>query len=290
MVNTSVAAVQDGDGVSLLFMATAIARNDFIDPAKVSLTAPSNGSSYIVSECSLQWCLQYDTGVQVINGSISNRKTWLSAPNVTNSLPRVDLQNNPVWNASFASSSPPSALNSSKPVPDFTISINYADTSGIREYLVSILGTSWAASNLGSAYLPPILAQTLNVSQSATLMMENLASSMTKNVRTSRNATSVSGQAMTNVTHVKVHWGWLFLLVVTIGMSIIFLLIVIISSHLSDTFLWKSNSLALLFHGLEGWSSTELDATKVATMTRMAGTMDVQLKRDSNGLLKIVRS
>jgi hypothetical protein len=73
-------------------------------------------------------------------------------------------------------------------------------------------------------------------------------------------------------------------------MSIIFLLIVIISSHLSDTFLWKSNSLALLFHGLDGWSSTELDATKVAIMTRMARTMDGQLRRDSDGLLKIVRS
>jgi hypothetical protein len=121
-------------------------------------------------------------------------------------------------------------------------------------------------------------------------MMDNLAASMTKNVRTSRNATSVYGQAITNVTYVKVHWGWLSLLVITTGMSIVFLFIVIISSHLSTTFLWKSNSLALLFHGLDGWSSTELDATKVATMTRMAKTMDGQLKRDSDGLLKIVRS
>jgi hypothetical protein len=120
--------------------------------------------------------------------------------------------------------------------------------------------------------------------------MENLATSMTKHVRASRNATSVPGQALADVTFVKVHWGWLSLLITTTGMSMIFLLMAIILSHLSTTFLWRSNSLALLFHGLEGWSSTELDATKVATMTRMAGTMDVQLKRDSNGLLKIVRS
>jgi hypothetical protein len=137
---------------------------------------------------------------------------------------------------------------------------------------------------------PPILAQTLYASQNVSLMMDNLAASMTKNVRTSRNATSVYGQAITNVTYVKVHWGWLSLLVITTGMSIVFLFIVIISSRLSATFLWKSNSLALLFHGLDGWSSTELDATKVATMTRMAKTMDGQLKRDSDGLLKIVRS
>jgi hypothetical protein len=70
----------------------------------------------------------------------------------------------------------------------------------------------------------------------------------------------------------------------------LFLLMVIILSHSSGTFLWKSNSLALLSHGLDGWSPTELEATRVVHMTRMARTMDGQLKRDSDGLLKIVRN
>jgi hypothetical protein len=287
MVNTTCGHVNVNDGLTLLRMATTIARNDHIDLAKVSLIAPSNGSSYMVSECSLQWCFQYDTDVQFVNGSISKRKTRLLAPNPVNSLPNTT---DVLWNVTLAQGALPSLLKTSEPIPDFNISINHADTLGIREYLGSILNTSWATSSLGADSQPPILAQTLYVSQDATLMMGNLAASMSKNVRTSRNATSVYGQAMTNVTYVKVHWGWLLLLVVTISMSIIFLLIVIISSHLSDTFLWKSNSLALLFHGLDGWSSTELDATKVAIMTRMARTMDGQLRRDSDGLLKIVRS
>jgi hypothetical protein len=248
MVNTSVGAVQGGDGVSLLFMATAIARNDFIDPAKVSLTAPSNGSSYIVSECSLQWCLQYDTGVQVINGSIANRDTWLVARrDATNSLPRNrpdDLWDNPVWNASFAHDPLPSIFKSNESVPNLNIFINHADTLGIRDHLANILDTSWVASSYETAssfglVSPPILAQTLYASQNVSLMMNNPATSMTKQVRASRIATSVPGQALADVTFVKVHWGWVSLLIATIGLSIVFLLMVIILSHLSATFLWK---------------------------------------------------
>jgi hypothetical protein len=298
MVNNSVEALDIFDGMTLLRMATAMARNEHIDSARVSLTA-SNGSSYTVSECSLQWCLQYDTNVQIINGSIANRDTWLVARrDAADSLfanDPIHLEANPVWNASFAHHPLPSLFKSSEPVPDLNIFINHADTLGIRDYLAEILHTSWIASSFGmsssiGSISPPILAQTLYASQNVSLMMDNLAASMTKHVRASRNATSVPGQALTDVTFFKVHWGWLSLLVATIGLSIVFLLVVIILSHLSATFLWKSNSLALLFHGLDGWSSTELDATKVATMTRMARTMDGQLKRDSDGLLKIIRT
>jgi hypothetical protein len=208
----------------------------------------------------------------------------------TNTLHGHNLTTDLVWNLTLAQDSLQGLLHTSEHVSNSSIFINHADTVGIREYLGSILSTSWATSNQVPTSRLPILAQTLYVNQNMTPMMKSLAESMSKNVRNSRNATSVLGQAMTNVTYVEVHWDWLLLLVVTIGMSIIFLLMVIISSHLSATYLWKSNSLALLFHGLNGWSPTELDATRVATMTRMARTMDAQLKRDSDGRLKIVRS
>lgn len=288
MVNNTLA--EAGDDLTLLHMATAIARNDRMTADKVSLIAPSNGSSYTISDCYLRWCSEYIIDVQIINGSIANRKTWLVPLSAPSSLPSMSSSSSAVWNVSLAPGPAPSIFNSSEPVPDFNISINLADTVGTRDYLASILSTSWASSNAGSDSSPPILAQTLYASQDITLMMENLAASMTKHIRASRNHTSIPGQALSNVTYVKVHWGWLSLLIATTGMSVVFLLIVIILSHLSDTFLWKSNSLALLFHGLDGWSSRELDATKVATMTRMASTMEGQLKRDSDGLLKIVRS
>jgi hypothetical protein len=49
-------------------------------------------------------------------------------------------------------------------------------------------------------------------------MMDQFAASMTKQIRASRNATSVSGHAFTNATYVKVHWGWLSLLIATTGL------------------------------------------------------------------------
>jgi hypothetical protein len=151
MVNNSVGALDESDGMTLLRMATAMVRNDHIDPARVSLTVPSNGSSYTVFECALRWCLQYDTNVQIINGSIANRDTWLVARrNATDSLPRDDLDDlwdNPVWNASFAHDPLPSIFKSSEAVPDFNIFINHADTLGIRDHLANILDTSWIASS-----------------------------------------------------------------------------------------------------------------------------------------------
>jgi hypothetical protein len=303
MIDNSIGHFDGNDGMTLLRIATVMARNDNIDPARVSLIPSRNGSSYTLSECSLQWCLQHDTEIRVVDGSSVHFDAWLiTHRDATNSLPHVDLVANPVWNATFAQDIPPNTFNSSEPVPNLNIFINHADTLRVRNYLASILDTSWIASNLDlAAQSPPILAQTLYASQNISLMMDRLAASMTKHIRVSRNATSVSGHAftnatsvsghaLTNATYVKVHSGWLSLLIATIGMSMLFLLMVIILSHSSGTFLWKSNSLALLSHGLDGWSPTELEATRVVHMTRMARTMDGQLKRDSDGLLKIVRN
>jgi hypothetical protein len=234
MINNTVGVLDFNDGMTLLWMATAIARNDHIDPARVSLTAPSNGSSYIVSDCTLQWCYQYDNDVQIVNGSIVNRDTWLIAHrDATNSLPAVDLMANPVWNATFAHDPLPNTFNIKEPVPNFNISINHADTLYIRDYVAKILETSWV---LGSSSQSPLLAHTLHASQHVSLMMDHLAASMTKHIRASRNATTVSGKALTKVTYVKVHWGWLSLLIATTGMSMVFLLMVIILSHTSATF------------------------------------------------------
>jgi hypothetical protein len=89
MVNNSVEALDISDGMTLLQMATAMPRNHHIDPARVSLTLPSNEASYTFSECALRWCLQYDTNVRIINGSIANRDTWLVARrDTTNGLSR----------------------------------------------------------------------------------------------------------------------------------------------------------------------------------------------------------
>jgi hypothetical protein len=170
IVNNSVEALDLFDRMTLLRMATAMARNEDIDSARVSLTA-SNGSSYTVSECALRWYLQYDTNVQICYGSIANRDTWLVARrNATNSLPRNrldDLWDNPVWNASFAHDPLPSIFKSNESVLNLHIFINHADTLGIRDHLANIPDASWiassyeTASNLGSTSLHPIYSMSL---------------------------------------------------------------------------------------------------------------------------------
>lgn len=78
MITNSVKTLSRDDGMTLLQMTMAMARNDHTDPARVPLTAPHNGSSYTASECTLHWYVQHDTNVKFINGSVLARDTWLT--------------------------------------------------------------------------------------------------------------------------------------------------------------------------------------------------------------------
>jgi hypothetical protein len=266
-----------------------------VDVSSSDISIPTDGDiygdnrpSHTIPECSLRWCLASDIEVKVFNGSLSRQAELVDVFDTAYTRHYSDYNRNhlenleqivPLSTVTYQFNEDQSTLNIPR---ELNITVNLADTSAIRQQLASILKTKWSTHNV-NAYDSNLLAETLLGCQNLSLVMWN-------HIRTTRNATDIYGEAWTNVTFVKVRWGWLSLLVITTALSIIFLTMVIILNHLNAISLWKSNNLALLFHGLDGWSSSELDVREVATMTKMAGTMKGKLEQNMDGYLKIVRS
>jgi hypothetical protein len=106
------------------------------------------------------------------------------------------------------------------------------------------------------------------------------------------NATMLLGDAITNLVFVKVRSPWLILLILETVFAAAFLMTSIIMSQ-GRNHLYKSSILALLFHGLSGWTELELMVQGLEVpenLQKQAKTMKAMLKRDDEGTLKLVRS
>ena len=95
----------------------------------------------------------------------------------------------------------------------------------------------------------------LNQTTDWNFLMSALAKAMTTYIRDpiqSKGAYSVNGTASRDETFVQVQWHWLTLPTALVGMSILFLGGTMLKNESKHALAWKSSSLALLFHGLEG--------------------------------------
>ena len=99
-----------------------------------------------------------------------------------------------------------------------------------------------------------------------------------------------TGRAYRMEVHVAVNWLWLILPVTLVLLSCILLLITIISSKQQHTQIWKSNSLATLFHGLSGSGDEGPPLTFPRHMERAAEQIYVRLTNDGGRKLHLVAS
>jgi len=108
-----------------------------------------------------------------------------------------------------------------------------------------VLAPVWAGDEM------VVLDQTTDWS----FLMAALARAMTSYIRDpqqSKEANCVYGTATRDETFVQVQWHWLTLPTALVGMSILFLGGTMLKNESKHALTWKSSSLALLFHGLEG--------------------------------------
>ncbi len=81
--------------------------------------------------------------------------------------------------------------------------------------------------------------------------IENLAISMTNNIRQQNDSGSgpFSGLAFKTETYVKFRWAWFSYPATVILLSLLYLIGTIIETTRRDAVIWRSSNLALLFHG-----------------------------------------
>lgn len=90
------------------------------------------------------------------------------------------------------------------------------------------------------------------------VVMENLATTLSNQILSADNAnvTMVPGRAYFVETYIKVRWPWVLVPLVEVVLACLLLVITIITTLKQP--LLKTSEIALLVHGLEGWSKEEL--------------------------------
>lgn len=123
--------------------------------------------------------------------------------------------------------------------------------------------------------------------------IENLATSMTNNIRQQKDSGSspVEGVAYRTETYVHVRWAWFAYPATVLALSLLYLLGTIMESTNRDIPIWKTSNLALLFRG-HGLDLNRRDAVPVNTlsaMTDVAKNIDVELIQTSAKDWRLVR-
>lgn len=126
--------------------------------------------------------------------------------------------------------------------------------------------------------------------QDLSLMMDSIATGITENMRKGPNSTEVSGEVIVPVVYVRVRWAWFAYPVVIILLAVVFWVTTVAFSCGESRLVWKSSSLALLFHGLRGWNVDEFQTDRLRDMNDAASDMRAHLTRDDGGRIKFVRS
>lgn len=106
-------------------------------------------------------------------------------------------------------------------------------------------------------------------------LTDNLARTLTNQVRSiapgdNNNATTLAGDAFVKEVYIRVTWPWLIIpLVETLATAVLLVYCIVLSKHRR---LLKTSLIALLVHGLDGWSADDIklpaseDAEKLETM------------------------
>lgn len=247
----------------------------FISPNDTGFAFATNASTaaldYTVSECNVSWCLKTYNDVRVVNGVLQEQNIVKDTP-----LPNQAITTESPFYLNWVAK-----VETGNSTDSFNVSVLQEDSLSIGLFLGSVFDIRGTESDLDS-----VILATRNISQ----VLENVATGMTNAVRSSANATSTYGVALTNVTFIHVRWAWLVPLIAMVALSAILLAATIVLNCINHVDLWRSSSLAFLFHGLEGWTADELDTTQQASMEEKAKKMRGKLVKNDDGRLNILRS
>ena len=232
-----------------------------------------------VIECNLTFVAQVYTKVSVHSNSFEIAET--ANFNLGYGKGRaLNVQDNSYWDFNATGDMPPSLSRNR------TFTVNRNDAYNLGGFPLSFLSS---VSALGPAQ--EIQGTSIDTATAAlwtgniTQLSENMASAMTSYIRDGRNATPAYGIAYQKETYIHVRWAWLALPVGIVLLSAAMLIASIILSKQQT--LWKSSSLALLFHALKGLTLDETNPRTRKQMEIVAEKMTAELGRE--GTLEFVK-
>jgi len=252
-----------------------------------------NGNYYnappVTHECALYFCINtYNVTVQNSNATTQVVSTWTSdtgTPTVGGALQPGGMEG--TQDAVFQR--PPD-----KQQENDTYYVAAGSLANLQAWLnVTVQGS--INTSFSEVDDPQWLSDELLILNATTdwmFLMHKLAMAMTTYIRDPtqvqlQHANQVLGVAYRFETYIHVAWIWLTLPVALVGISIVFLTATIIDNESKRALAWKSSSLALLFHGLEGVGRAR-GGEGMLQMRRVARRTKVVLSRGYSGEWKLV--
>ncbi|KAI1406759.1 hypothetical protein F5Y13DRAFT_197181 [Hypoxylon sp. FL1857] len=177
-----------------------------------------------------------------------------------------------------------------------TFVINECDYKDLSEYLMDLFtveywsaGMSNVPTSSGNVNPEPLITPNIGLALSQAgnvpALMQEIADSMTEAFRNSANSTSVSGIGKNTVTYIAITWAWLSLPIALVVLTFVMLLIVVVRNNARGVAIWKSSSLALLFHNLDGWYESEIEARNPQDVKKRASEMTARAVNGGGALL-----
>ena len=222
-------------------------------------------------ECSLSYCVNTYLA-SVTNGEIKQtiEKTWCN--NSASHSQHSDLLYNP----------PQSIINITTNASTFKVSSLAA--KAMNEFMSSIFtGSGGFNSSLSFSAFSSDVIHALYNAENCSKSMENLAASMTNNIRQQNDSGSspFEGVAHQTETYVDVRWSWFAYPATVLALSLLYVLDTMIESNNRDILVWKSSNLALLLHG-QGLQLSKSGINTLSEMNEMAKDVEIQLSQTSD--------
>ncbi|KAL8763231.1 MAG: hypothetical protein Q9184_000949 [Pyrenodesmia sp. 2 TL-2023] len=170
--------------------------------------------------------------------------------------------------------------------------VTHVAAAAINSFITKRFTGAGGVNNSGSIFSSDIL-QALYDTSNLTKRIDNLATSMTNNIREQDDHVCgpAHGIAWTDETYVHVRWGWFTFPAALMLVSALFLLAIILETSYRDTLVWKSSNLALLFHGrgLNLSSPSDQPVSRLSAMTSRARKIKTELLETPDGGWKLTQ-
>ncbi|KAL9006793.1 MAG: hypothetical protein Q9188_000480 [Gyalolechia gomerana] len=173
-----------------------------------------------------------------------------------------------------------------------TYKVSHVAAAAINSFMTSMFTGSGGVNNSGSVFSSDIM-QALYDTSNLSRRIDNLATSMTNNIRGQDDNVSgpAYGIAWKSETYLHVRWAWFVFPATLVFVSALFLLGTIFETSYRDILIWKSSDLALLFHGrgLNLSSASERPVNKLSSMNTQGKTIRAELLETPEGGWKLTQ-
>lgn len=178
--------------------------------------------------------------------------------------------------------------------------INYCNYKDIAKYLMDLFMTSMSTTGVVGTTndssttgfnqqirqrVTPGLGLAFSQFDDIAELVDEVANSMTEAFRTSANNTVLDGVALSSVTYIKITWLPLILPIALVLMTFTMLIVMIIRNNQRGMPIWKSSSLALLFHEFSGWEGSKAAVTGPEEVEKQAKSMRTRVTNGGGKLL-----